>query len=268
MSPEERDDELLQEYLEGDSALSRLYRQSADEQPGADLDARIRARAHNNLARDRRVAHSPFARNWMVPTSLAAVLVLSVSVVILMPEPVEEPGAADDGAAIAVPEAVMTRELPTKAAEMEQQPSAESAVAPTRAAKRRKQASDNGAAGGRAAELAPDARQPAKEDDKALGEARKEQAPRVQGLGDDEAQSPPAAPAALESASQAAPAPHPMPPQAVRDAPGAWLQFIESLLNEQNPDGAKSNLRAFRHRYPDHALPASLVPLAASLDTQ
>ena len=91
MSPEERDDELLQEYLEGDSALSRLYRRGVGEQPGTDLDARIRAHAHDDLARDRRVAHSPFARNWMVPTSLAAVLVLSVSVVVLTPEPVEVP---------------------------------------------------------------------------------------------------------------------------------------------------------------------------------
>ena len=268
MSPEERDDELLQEYLEGDSALSRLYRESADEQPGAELDARIRARAHNNLARDRRVAHSPFARNWMVPTSLAAVLVLSVSVVVLMPEPVEVPGPTDDGTAIATPEAMMNRDLPAKAVGMEQQPAAESAVAPAPAAKRRKQASDNGAGGGRAAEFAPDARQPAKEDDKALGEARKEQPPGIQSLGADEAQSSPAAPAALESASRAAPAAHPMPPQAVRDEPDAWLRFIESLLDEQNPDGAKSNLRAFRHRYPNHPLPASLVPLAASLDMQ
>ena len=84
MSPEERDDKLLQEYLAGDSALSRLYRDRATEQPDAHLDATIRARAHAAVARDARVAHSPFARNWMVPTSLAAVLVLSVSVVVLM----------------------------------------------------------------------------------------------------------------------------------------------------------------------------------------
>lgn len=265
MSPEERDDELLQEYLEGDSALARLYRQGADEQPGRDLDARIRAHAHNALAHNKRVAHSPFARNWMVPTSLAAVLVLSVTVVVLMPEPVEVPGPETVNA---MPEAVITRERPARAADAELEPAADSAVAPAEAAKRRKQASDDGAAGGRAAEFASGARQPGKEDDKALGEERKEQAPRVQSLSVDEAQSSPPAPAALESASQTAPAPHPMPPPAIRDEPSAWLRFIESLLKEQNEDGAKSNLRAFRHRYPDHPLPASLAPLAASLDRQ
>jgi len=263
MSPEERDDELLQEYLEGDSALSRLYRRGVGEQPGTDLDARIRAHAHDDLARDRRVAHSPFARNWMVPTSLAAVLVLSVSVVVLMPEPVEVPGPAHDDAANGIPEALMTRERPATAADMEQQPAAESAVAPAQAAKRRKQSSDNGAAGGRAAEFASDAQQPAGEDDKAAQEERKEQAPRVQSLSVDEARSSPAAPAALGSASQAAPAPSPIPTPAVQDDPRAWLRFIEALLNEENLQGAKSNLRAFRDRYPDYPLPANLVPLTA-----
>ena len=87
MSPKERDDDLLQEYLEGDSELSRLYRRGADEEPGASLDERILAEARRAVSTRRKVAHSPFARHWMVPTSLAAVLVLSVSVVLMMPEP-------------------------------------------------------------------------------------------------------------------------------------------------------------------------------------
>jgi hypothetical protein len=41
------------------------------------------------------------------------------------------------------------------------------------------------------------------------------------------------------------------------------LRFIEALLNEENLQGAKSNLRAFRDRYPDYPLPANLVPLTA-----
>ena len=97
---------------------------------------------------------------------------------------------------------------------------------------------------------------------------RKEQAPRVQSLSADEAQSPSAAPAALESARQAAADPRPVPGAAVRDDPRAWLRFIETLLDQQNPEGAKSNLRAFRSQYPDFPLPASLVPLAAALGTE
>ncbi len=63
MNPEERDEEMLREFLEGDSPLSRLYRRDAHEEPNAQLDATIRAEARRNLARTRRMAHSPFARH-------------------------------------------------------------------------------------------------------------------------------------------------------------------------------------------------------------
>jgi hypothetical protein len=270
MSPQERDDKLLQEYLAGDSALSRLYRDRATEQPDARLDATIRARAHAAVARDARVAHSPFAHNWIVPTSLAAVLVLSVSVVVLIPEPVEVPEREEAGAPDSVPDAVIRNALPAKAADVEQQPAASSTAAPARAAKRHKMAADEGgpAGGGRAAGYASDTPQSPHKDEKVPGEERKEQAARGQSHSADEAQSLSAAPAALESASQAAAEPRPIPTAAVRDDPRAWLRFIETLLDEQNPEGAKSNLRAFRSQYPDFPLPASLVPLAAALGTE
>ena len=261
MSPDERDDELLDEYLEGDSALSRLYRQVADEQPDAGLDARIRARAHDAVAPNRRVAHSPFSRNWMVPTSLAAVFVLSVSVVVLMPEPTVVPSLEDGGATDSIPETAISRDLPAASAEAEQQSGART---PAQAAKRRKQVSDNDDGAG----FASDVRKAAEEDEKAPREAREEQARQIQNLRADEARSPSAAPAALESAGQATADPLPMPATAVRDDPRAWLRFIEALLDEQNADGAKSNFRAFRSRYPDFPLPASLVPLATSLGTE
>ena len=270
MSPEERDDKLLQEYLAGDSALSRLYRDRATEQPDARLDATIRARAHAAVARDARVAHSPFARNWIVPTSLAAVLVLSVSVVVLMPEPVEVPKREEAGAPDSIPDAVIRNALPAKAVDVEQQPAASSTAAPAQAAKRHKMAADESgpAGGGRAAGYASDTPQSPHKDEKVPGEDRKEQAARGRSLSADEAQSPSAAPAALESASQAAAEPRPIPTAAVRDDPRAWLRFIETLLDEQNPEGAISNLRAFRSQYPDFPLPASLVPLAAALGTE
>jgi hypothetical protein len=264
MSPDERDDELLEEYLKGDSALSRLYREVADEQPGAGLDARIRARAHDNLAPSRRVAHSPFSRNWMIPTSLAAVFVLSVSVLVLMPQPTEVPSLEDGGATDSIPEAAIRRDLPAATAEAEQR---SGAGTPAQASKRRKQASDNDDSAGSAG-FASGARKAAEEDENAPAQERKEQTRQIQRLSADEAQSPSAAPAALESAGRATADPLPMPATAVRDDPRAWLRFIEALLDERNPDGAKSNLRAFRSRYPDFPLPASLVPLATSLDTE
>jgi hypothetical protein len=93
-------------------------------------------------------------------------------------------------------------------------------------------------------------------------------------------QSLPAAPAGAriveEAASAAAPArvrepvppPNPMPTDVVRSDPEAWLRFIETLLNERDREGAKSNLRAFRATYPDFPLPSTLTSLAASLDAE
>jgi hypothetical protein len=273
MNPRERDDEMLREYLEGDSALSRLYRREAREQPDARLDARIRARARDAVAGNSPVAHSPFARHWMVPTSLAAVFVLSVSVVLLMPEPAMEPdgeingeaGGADKSAA----DTAIVSDAPAGAADVEQPPARMSApaAASRQAAKRREQASVGDDSGRDATfapgDLAPGAQQRAQEAEEKPGEEGKKVARQAKGGSGGGAP-----PAALESAGQPAPHPLPVPTGAVQNDPQAWLRFIEVLLEDQNRDAAQGNLRAFRGRYPDFPLPATLVPLAASLNAQ
>lgn len=77
-------DRSLDEYLRGDSPVSRAYREEAQELPPAHLDARILAEANRAGTAAKRVAKSPFSSYWMVPASLAAVLVLAVSVVALL----------------------------------------------------------------------------------------------------------------------------------------------------------------------------------------
>jgi hypothetical protein len=71
--------------LERDARLDRLYPQTGLEEPRAELDAAIRAAAR------REVQAGPYAlgsrlRRWRVPISIAAVVMLSVSVVTLMRE--------------------------------------------------------------------------------------------------------------------------------------------------------------------------------------
>ncbi len=268
MNPEERDEDSLQEYLKGDSALSRLYRRDAEEQPDAQLDARILAVARRAVAKKSRVAHSPFARHWMVPTSLAAVLVLSVGVVLLMPEPALEPGVEHD----LTPQPALA-------------PAAVNAPEPAGTVRLREAASETqeGVAGGRASDIprrqSPAVDQRAGQPIGKSGEKRKAVAAERKSVTSGEAQFHPAAPAASVAEEAAAPAvlrslrepvpgPDPMPADAVQTDPAAWLRFIESLLNEQNREGAKSNLRAFRTRYPDFPLPAALMSLAASLDAE
>ena len=268
MNPEDHDQELLREYLKGGSALSRLYRRDADEQPDTQIDARILAEAHRAVAPKRRVARSPFARNWMVPTSLAAVLALSVSVVLLMPDPALEPPIEHDRAAQPTPV-----------------PGTVSAPQPAESVRLRDAApeAEQGAVGERASDSLQ-RQSPAADQrvDQPVGKSsakREADEPKRKSLSGGEAKSRPAAPAAsvAEKAASEAPSrplsealqgPDPIPANAVQADPAAWLRFIESLLTEQNREAAKGSLRAFLTRYPDFPLPTALRPLATSLDAE
>jgi len=272
MNSEERDQELLREYLKGDSALSRLYRRGADEQPDTQIDARILAEARRAVAPKRRVARSPFARHWMVPTSLAAVLALSVSVVLLMPDPALEPPVERDRAVQPTPV-----------------PGTVSAPRPAESVRLRDAVpeAEQGAVGGPAYDgLQRQSPAVDRRADQPVGkssEKREPLAPERKSLSGGKAKSLPAAPTAgvagkavsgapakspSEQVSDTLPGPDPIPVDAVQTDPAAWLRFIESLLAEQNREAAKGSLRAFLTRYPDFPIPTALKPLAASLDVE
>lgn len=71
---------------ERDAGLAALYRASAQDEPPPALDDAIRAAARRGVSSKPRLAGSPFSRSWRVPMSIAAVLVLCVSLVMLMRE--------------------------------------------------------------------------------------------------------------------------------------------------------------------------------------
>jgi hypothetical protein len=85
MALNERDTGGAQGNAERDPRLERLYREAARERPPAHLDAAILAAARREVgARPR--ALSLALRRWHVPVSIAAVVVVSVSLVILVKE--------------------------------------------------------------------------------------------------------------------------------------------------------------------------------------
>ena len=90
MSPDEQGDRILDEYLQGKSMISRIYKEGTDEQPPPQLDAAILAEAGRAVGDQARAARTPFSQNWVAPASLAAVLILTVGLVIFM---FEEGGA-------------------------------------------------------------------------------------------------------------------------------------------------------------------------------
>jgi hypothetical protein len=77
-------DKEFDKYLEGNSELSRLYRDAAQRQPSREVDGAILAEARRALKPRAQVISSPFASNWTVPLSLAAILVLCVGVVLFV----------------------------------------------------------------------------------------------------------------------------------------------------------------------------------------
>jgi hypothetical protein len=84
MSPKQPDRDAFESYLQSESSLSRVYKATAKETPPVELDTRILERARQAVHRQARPARSPFANNWVIPASLAAVLVLTVGLVIFM----------------------------------------------------------------------------------------------------------------------------------------------------------------------------------------
>ena len=252
MSPDERDDSrdeaLLREYLEGDSPVSRLYRRHADEQPGPALDARIREQAHCAVSPRPRAVKSPFARHWMVPASLAAVLVLSVSVVLLTPHGGLGPVPLPESVA---PPAEAPRPAAAPRARSELEEDAREAVGASRL---------------EATEAAKSRAEPSSPARKSMREA----APAPSTAAD----APPAAelrapaPAGRLADEQTVGDAAPLADDALQADPQAWLRHIERLADTGHREDALANLRAFRARYPNHPLPASLAALARALDAE
>ncbi len=70
--------------LPGEADVARVYRATAQDAPPASLDARILAEAQRAVAKPK--VRGPFGGHWAIPLSTAAVIVLSLGVVLLLSE--------------------------------------------------------------------------------------------------------------------------------------------------------------------------------------
>ncbi len=82
--------EIPRNDTERDARLAALYHAAAQDGPPVALDNAIRAAARRAVASRPRLAGLPFSRSWGVPLSIAAVIVLSVSLVTLLREEAPE----------------------------------------------------------------------------------------------------------------------------------------------------------------------------------
>ena len=93
-------DQELQDYLDGDSSLSRSYRQEGSEGPSSQIDDNILAAARREAKSKPHSVINPFGSQWMVPASLAAALVVAIGLVMTLEDetgmPLLEPEAVQE----------------------------------------------------------------------------------------------------------------------------------------------------------------------------
>ena len=98
MSSPTPDDRDLEQLLSETAGLRQRYRASSEEPPAA-LDDAIRAAARREVSARPRLAGSPFSGSWRVPLSIAAVVVVSATLTVMLVERDAHPPRADAPAA-------------------------------------------------------------------------------------------------------------------------------------------------------------------------
>ena len=243
--------------LEGQpSRLSGYYRAGSTEEPAAHLDAAILAAAR------REVALSRFARSWHLPASVAAVLVIGVSLALMTPDIEDSSPPADTSARTtadarqtapgqAMKQNAESRPAPRAGLERESRPSRDRGARIERDADSQNSAVGKTDSADTPASVAAPVPGPALKqfEGAAPPEAKAE---RRDGLADAVQEKRAAAELRKEAApSSATPA----------DAPEEWLKRIEELLRAGNAVQAREQLGGFRKRYPDYRLPEALREL-------
>jgi hypothetical protein len=281
---------------ERDPRIERLYRDAAHEEPPARLDAAILAAARREVGAGPRSLASKL-RRWHVPISIAAVVVVSVSLVILMQE---ERGKREETAAVQAipapadqPAAPPAPHAPPAIAKeaMQRAPEFSMSAGPMPRADREAAESSSSEV---AARRRPDAAAPASPGAGDVATPAGKTLPQpflsAPSSGMEERATHPVEDAVTAGRAASAPAassaPRSAPPQAEarrsapvagalatksieqdrapvwrdyeKELPEKWLARIEELKVQGREAEAQEMLAEFRRRFPDHPLPSSL----------
>jgi hypothetical protein len=252
MSPEE------QELEEQRSRLSGHYRAGSTEEPPAHLDAAILTAARREVERSR------FARNWHLPASIAAMLVIGVSLALMtseiedpLPPPDTSAGVAAGEARQVAPALAMKQESQARPAarpgiERESRPSREGSVRSERESDTlQNSAAEHADSAAAAPSVAAPAPAPALRQLEAA--APSESVAEQKSALADSAQGKRATTALRKEAAPSSAVPE--------DAPEEWLKRIEDLLRSGKIAQAREQLAEFRKRYQGYRLPETLREL-------
>ncbi len=262
-----------------DKELASLYREAAGEQPSAGLDARILAAARATTTPPKVVSQS-WLNRWKIPVALAATVLLTTTLTLLVQE--EEAGrltSPDTGAmraplpakeAASPPPAAPApapAEPPLKAARPTTKPMTGPAPAPSATgslAKEREIPAASSAQpvpdsylnlGGAAAERKTQQAAPAAAESRT--DALRDQPAREKTRQEIQA-APPSPMAAPSPAARSMAAPAAKHAETDQRSPDQWLDDIRRLRREGRAQEADASLAEFRQRYPQYVLPDDL----------
>ena len=257
-SPEDHDLEKMS------SEVSERYRAGAEDEPPARLDAAVLTAARREVEPPRQ------RRNWQMPASIAAMLVIGVSLVLLVrdnepPLPSLDRPAAEDAklAKPAPPQLAVKAQLKAKAdSHREDRPSRERSTRPDREPRARDEAAstqENTASGTLAAPASTPA--PAAPVVAGPAQAAEQEQPRIAESGDFSASK--KAKAVADAATESRVSAQAMRKEAAVtvDQPPDWLGKIEDLLRDGKEAEARRQLLGFRQQYPHYPLSERLQSL-------
>ena len=123
MSEEAQPPDDLERLLAASRELRARYREASVEEPSSALDDAIRAQARRAVGARPRSAGSPFWSTWRLPLSLAAMLVLSVTLTVMVTRQDQHlPSADESGARRSAPATEPSAAAPPPADEKERAP--------------------------------------------------------------------------------------------------------------------------------------------------
>lgn len=275
MANREQDMQDIERYLSGDSELSRLYREAPNEQPSAQCNDAILSAAQTAAAQRARRTPSAWQRLWRrvvaaraaVATTASLVLVMGLALSVYREHGLDIPAdlAVEAPARSAGNPPREPNDKENRYTSPQQAPSTQTpAIARKSAAPTASESSTPPGSGQlrsrEAKHLATRSPTPEATVPGGISMAEQAAAPAPQ-------KSVPAEDNQAVSASRAAPHENAAPPY--HDArqtnselpPDVWLKKIEKLIEVDNLDAAKLELKAFKQAYPAHQLSARVKQL-------
>lgn len=248
-----------------DRELSRIYRDADAPEPPQRIDDAILAASRRAAGAGPRSARTGLARRWHMPAALAATVILTVTLTLMVLEQPSEPETMRSVPVLREPAAPAPAQSPSAesrpAAPVPAKPMPKAATRRDAGGERPGERSDQGAGAGTPAFVPDVPRAPeAVRESRQLREPQRMQPQTTQ-------------PAPAAAAPQAGPARGASPALqgGARDearrslsaetserSPQAWLEDIRRLKAEGRMPEAERELAAFKRRYPDYRLPEDL----------